>query len=54
MADFRLDVIAKLEEDVEGYVKDANTQVHIAKSDFINMINQSIKKLHNLTDLTDE
>ena len=54
MSAFRLDVIAKLDEDVEGYVKDANTQVHIAKSDFINMINQSIKKLHMLNDLTEE
>ena len=41
-------------EDVAKYDKDAKKQRFIAKTDFANIINSSIKKIHGLKNLTAE
>jgi hypothetical protein len=54
MEDFKDNVKAEIDDLNDQYQKDAAIQKHIAKSDFKNMIEASLLKLHNLTGITDE
>lgn len=37
-----------------GYVAEAELQQHLAKTDFLKLIAATIKKIHDLHDLTDD
>jgi hypothetical protein len=38
----------------QGYVEEAQIQQHLAKTDFVKLVAATIKKIHDVTGLTEE
>ena len=52
LEEFKDEAIDIMCEDIDAYTADAEKQEHKAKADFLRLIESSIVKLHDLTNLT--
>ena len=53
MEDFHLKIIEVANEMRAEYVKEAQVQQHLAKTDFLTLIASTLKKIHDVNDLTE-
>jgi hypothetical protein len=54
MMNLRLKITEVIGDMRNGYVEEANIQQHLAKTDFLKLVAATIKKIHDLTGLTEE
>ena len=51
---FRLKITEVINEMRDGYVEEAQVQQHLAKTDFLKLVAATIKKIHDVSGLTEE
>jgi alkanesulfonate monooxygenase SsuD/methylene tetrahydromethanopterin reductase-like flavin-dependent oxidoreductase (luciferase family) len=54
MMNFRLKITEVINEMRDGYVEEAQVQQHLAKTDFLKLVAATIKKIHDVSHLTEE
>ena len=54
MMNFRLKITEVINEMRDGYVEEAQVQQHLAKTDFLKLVAATIKKIHDVSGLTEE